>query len=275
MAMSLIALLFLAIIASATCVTLNFPSEISAQDGPANYQEGKRLFQARDYDKAAMHFWRATLMQEQNKEAYSVQEIFQLFMQCFQVQDRVPDGFVFIAQESIGRGQYAMGKTYLSQALAMDPNHEEALLLKDNLEALGFPLDGLGAGRSAGLSDPDEGEEDEEEDEVELEYGSDRTPEELYGTASDFFANKEYEKCADVFEISCQKSGQRLSPSCANAVYCRNMIIDWGFNGTQFDDDMKRIERISRLEVAQFRQEKDGSFDWARSMSTHPHMVSS
>lgn len=243
-------------------VSLDFPTDILPQDGPANFAEGKKLFNKLEYDKAAMHLWRAVLMQEQNKNAYTVEEVFNLFMQCFVAQDRVADGFVYVAQESIGRGQHDMAKMYLSQALQVDPHNQDALLLEEQISALGF------VGTMA-----DDGDDEDDDDQNEA-TGMSESPEQLYEIAGDYFQKREYEKCADFFEISCQKSNQQLSPSCANAVYCRNMIIDWGFNGTQFDEDMKRIELVTSFEARQFRhQSGDGSFAWARSMSVHPHMM--
>jgi len=266
---SLTAAILLAFVLSLSqALQLEFDTSVSVQDGPANFKEGKRLFGARDYDKAAMHFWRAVIMQEQNKQAYTVEEVFSSFMQCFAVQERVSDGFVYIAQESIGRGQYPMGKMYLEQALTLDPTHEHGLLLKEQLEAMGMNL----KGSEDDEDDEDEDNEDDYEDDDDL--GISGTPEELYEVASDYFQKRDYQLCADYFEVSCQNSGQRLGPSCANAVYCRNMIVDWGFNGTQFEEDMKRIERISKLEASQYRHESaDGSFTWTRAMSTHPHMM--
>jgi hypothetical protein len=80
--------------------------------------------------------------------------------------------------------------------------------------------------------------------------------------------------CADLFELSCYKSGEKLGPSCANAVYCRTMIVDWGFNGTFFDADMARIEGITKKEAQQYRfSAAADKFVWQRSTSVHPHMV--
>ena len=231
---------------SDAAITLEFPTKVSMQNGPANLAEGKKLFHELEYDRAAMHFWRAVLMQEQNTDAYTVEEVFNGFIQCFAVQDRIADGFVYIAQESIGRGQFPMGKMYLQQALHVDPNNQEALLLQNRIETMGFVFDG-----SEPQTDNEE-EEDNDDDVDEFDEGDDtrtnlmkKSPEELYEVASKHFQDRKYEDCADVFELSCQKSGQKLSPSCTNAVYCRNMIIDWGFNGTQYDADMKRIEQVS------------------------------
>ncbi|NJL18726.1 MAG: hypothetical protein HC938_17835, partial [Nitrospira sp.] len=88
-------------------------------------------------------------------------------------------------------------------------------------------------------------------------YG--KTPEQLYDMGAALFAQKDYEACADIFEISCQRSGYKLSPSCANAVYCRNMILDWGFNGTQFDRDMQRTVQIVQREVSSLSRQFNNS----------------
>jgi len=255
-------------------LTLEFDTTIPVHDGVANLQEGQRLFdKGNNYDKAAMHFWRAVLMQEQNKDKYTVDDCFGKFIQCFAAQDRMADGFVFVAQESAGRAQYPMAKVYLNQALSMDPSNPVALLLKQQLDELGFPLEGGGIDSLAGNDGDDDDEDDDDDDENRLFIG--KSPADLYEIASTHFANREYEQCADVFEISCIRSNHQLSPSCANAVYCRNMVIDWGFNGTQFESDMRRMERIATMEIAQFRETSaDGvGFSWKRAMSTHPHMM--
>jgi len=225
------------------------------------------LFEKGDYDHAAMHLWRAVLMQEKNKNKYSVDQCFGKFMQCFSIQGKMADGFVYIAQESIGRAQYPMAKMYLNQALTIEPQHPEGVLIKEQLEAMGIYDDDEPGVTANEIEDDDEFSEEEEDPFLEF------TPAELYEQASKHFQERNYEKCADVFEISCIRSNHQLSPSCANAVYCRNMIIDWGFNGSQFEGDMRRIERIAKLEVEQFRSGDKSSFRWSRAMSTHPHMM--
>lgn len=250
----------------AKTVSLDFETDVSQFDGPANLQEGKRLFALGQYDRAAMHYWRAVILQKQSEEAYSVELVFNSFMQCFVLQDRVADGFVYIAQESLGRGQLEMAKMYLKQALAVDPNHEDGNLIKSQMESIGESMDG---GQAS--IDVDDMEEDEEEEEG--GYAMDGTPEKLYEVGSKFFQDRDYENCADAFEISCHKSNFRLGPSCANAVYCRTMILDWGFNGTQFEEDMVRIGQIAESESSQFRRVTGSSFSWSRSMSPHPHMM--
>jgi hypothetical protein len=255
-----IAVLLLSAWTPSDAITLDYETAVSIQDGLANLKEGQRLLALQDYDRAAMHFWRAVMLQAASSGAYAVEEAFQPFLQCFGLQGRTADGFVYIAQQSFARGQDQMGKMYLQQALGVDPNNAEALLLKQQLEmAEGSTSNTVSSQEQGGREDDD---------------GLDGTPEELYEKASKFFVERNYEECADVFEVSCIKSKYRLGPSCANAVYCRNMIIDWGFNGTQFDLDMKRITQISKMEAAQYRTEhEDGSFSWRRSTSVHPHMM--
>jgi len=251
-------LLYTAYLCPSHAVSLDFETTISNHDGLANLKEGKRLMALEEYDRAAFFFWRAVMLQSASPQAYTVEEAFQSFLQCFAIQGRTADGFVYIAQESFGRKQDNMGKMYLQQALAVDPNHEEALLLQQQLDMV--------EGTTSSTASPKQSEKKDE--------FQGKSPEELYAIASDFFSNRDYEQCADIFEISCVKSNHRLMPSCANAVYCRNMILDWGFNGTQFDQDMKRIQQISKLETAQYRtSHPNGTFSWQRSASVHPHMM--
>jgi tetratricopeptide (TPR) repeat protein len=259
-----IAILLLSAWAPSDAVTLEFETAVSIHDGLANLKEGQRLLALQDYDRAAMHFWRAVLLHASASGTYTVEESFQPFLQCFALQGRTADGFVYIAQQSFARGQDQMGKMYLQQALGVDPNHAEALLLRQQWEMMEESTSDI-------VSSQDQGRREDDHENLD---GLDGTPEEMYERASKYFVDRNYEQCADVFEASCIISKHRLGPSCANAVYCRNMILDWGFNGTQFDLDMKRITQISKMETAQYRAEReDGSFYWRRSTSVHPHMM--
>jgi len=279
-----VAWIFVAVAAAASvylvdaAISLDFSTKIDPADGHKNIEEGNRLLAEQQFDRAAMHFWRAVLVQEKYKgtsKEYGVEGIFQSFMQCWAAQGKLVDGFVYIAQESIQRGQIDMGKQYLKQALQLQPDHEDAWTLQENLDSMGLGknLDAL----KGSVTDDNAGQ-DIEDEAVDKKYpwGADfkGTPEELYAAGSASFSEKSYEKCADSFEVSCQKSNMRIGPSCTNAVYCRNMIIDWGFNGTQFDADMERIAKIVELETDQFRVvSQDGSFHWKRATSPHPHMM--
>jgi tetratricopeptide (TPR) repeat protein len=240
-------------------------------DGPGSLAAGDVLFQERQYDEAADKYWKAVLFHSETEASrtYDVQAVFQKFMQCYIVQGKMVDGLAYVADSAFRRGQGDMGKKYLEQALSVDPDNLAALAVQDE----------FGDGDIVGLKSlsMDDGDTDDADDNDDLR---EKSPETLYGIASEHFSEKDYEECADVFEISCLRSGNRLGPSCANAVYCRNMITDWGFNGTQFDQDMERIVQLTRKETKLYRhpatadnQKDRGEFTWRRATSVHPHMM--
>lgn len=255
--------------------------------GAESLKEGLHLLKLREYEEAAPYLWRAVLMHEQSTKPYDVQEAFSGFLQSYSARNKLADGFLYVAKESIGRGQTQMAKMYLQQALQVDPNHEEALEIQEELEE----FDNSGGIRKGGASSTKKPKRqvqiisDEDEEEVGdsggdvIEWDADeklkrKSPEELYEIASKHFSEKNYEECADIFEISCVLSNYQVSPSCANAVYCRNYVLDWGFNGTQFEQDMIRITNITLDEKDRFRSiRSDGSVAWRRATSVHPHMM--
>ena len=268
---------------------------IVTEDGDSSWDEAQRLFaEGRDsYDTAALHYWRAVLM-HQNSPHYSVQEAFEKFMQCMLLQSKAADGMAYVALESYRRGQNDMGANYLKQALAIDPHNEWAMAVEEQFgdgaasseasaaaRGRGGAAGRGGAGGAAAQSGTGrrrtfDSDEDEDGDyEGPEEVYPDLRPEQLYEKASAAFAEKDYELCADLFEISCMRSNYRLSPSCGNAVYCRTSILDWGFNGTDFERDMKRIEQITESETNQYRFENENGTNWywQRASSVHPHMM--
>lgn len=236
-------------------------------NGPESLKEGRRLFEAGDYNRAALYYWRAVLFQEQNRDAYTVEESFQGFIGCYAVQGRTADGFLFIAKESMQRKQKEMALQYIEQALALEPDNQEALHLKERFEAGG---QGLPVGKRK-----------ERQNKFQPNYGTPeasnplqgKSPEDLYEYGSTLFSRKNYEHCADVFELSCQRSGYSLGPSCSNAIYCRMMIMDWGFNGTGFEQDMELLEELTISEKDQWRTGDLDRFQWQRATSVHPHMM--
>ncbi len=269
--------------------------------GADSLKEGLRLTEIHEYEEAATYLWRAVLLHEQSTKPYDVQAAFSGFLQTYRARNKLAEGFLYVAKESIGRGQMPMAKMYLEQALQIEPNHEEALQVQEDLqeyEASGGKSVGklqertktreaarqqyMEAKRRVKIGDTDD-DDDEEGDERGngnvIEWDADeklkrKTPEELYEIASKHFSEKNYEECADIFEISCILSDGRVSPSCANAVYCRNYVLDWGFNGTQFENDMLRITNITLDEADRFRAVRlDGNFAWRRATSVHPHMM--
>ena len=240
-------------------------------DGLESFQEGERLFSEGDYDRAAIYFWRAIIFQEQSGNAYSVQDSFQAFIKCYAVQDRVADGFVYIARESFQRGQKEMAKQYLEQALSVDPANEGGLELQRKMEGGGSDKDYRKGAYSR----------KKRENKFQPNYGSPeadrpldgKSPEDLYEYGATLFSRKNYGHCADVFELSCLRSNYQLGPSCSNAVYCRMMLMDWGFNGTGFEKDMNVLEKITQMEVDNYRKGDLEKFTWQRAASVHPHMM--
>jgi protein O-GlcNAc transferase len=267
---------FLLLLSSSSYFTLlspvSFVSSYETLDGPARLATGDRLFHERMYDEAAESYWKAVLLHSETEASrtYDVQEVFQKFMQCYIVQGKMVDGLAYVADSAFQRGQIDMGKQYLEQALSIDPENEAAKAVQDEFGA---------GGNSVGTSlSMDDGAGDDENADL-----KGKSPETLYEIAAEHFAKKEYEECADIFELSCIRSGFRLGPSCSNAVYCRNMITDWGFNGTQFDQDMERAVKLTEKETKLNRQpsaavdnddkEHRRDFTWRRATSVHPHMM--
>jgi protein O-GlcNAc transferase len=267
------------------------PSEVSSvdtvytltTDGPDSLEEGHALFGAGQYDRASLYFWRAVLLQSQTP-TYSVEDAFSGFMQCYAVQDRTPDGFVYIASESFQRGQTEMATKYLEQALSMDPYHEGALQAQARFSGVAAPTadDGAGAGGGAGVgADSDPLKRKKRDNKFQANYGTPeadnplegKSPEDLYEYGSTLFSRRNYEHCADIFELSCQRSHLQLGPACSNAVYCRMMILDWGFNGTGYDDDMQRLQQLTQREASKWRKGDLNDFTWHRATSVHPHMM--
>lgn len=248
----------------------------ATQDGPESFALGQQLFHDRQYEQAAAALWRAVILHGNTppSKTYDVQEVFQLFMQCYLVQDRLADGLAFVSVESFRRGQTDMGRNYLQQALSVDPNNEAALAVQEEFgDSSSSSPQASGSSANAGTASRQQGGKDSQ-DENEVDEYVGKTPEQLYGIASEFFAKKNYESCADVFELSCERSLRRLGPSCANAVYCRGMLMDWGFNGTVFEADMKEIIRLTEEEVQNYKVTgPDGTSAWRRSTSVHPHMM--
>ncbi|KAG7348948.1 glycosyl transferase family 41 protein [Nitzschia inconspicua] len=242
-------------------------------DGPESLIQGKKLYEEGDYDRAALYFWRAVLLQSSSPSEYTVEEAYQGFMGCFAVQDRMVDGFLFIAKESMQRKQKEMALQYIDQALLLEPDNKEALFLKERFETGGA----MGSGQHV----PPIKKRKERDNKFQPQWGTpeasnplmNKSPEDLYEYGATLFSRKNYEHAADVFELSCKRSDYTLGPACANAVYCRMMIMDWGFNGTGFDADMARLEELTENEALKWRRGDLVNFSWQRATSVHPHMM--
>lgn len=245
----------------ATFTTASSSSSLNIPTGPKSLERGQALFSQQQYEEAATELWKAVLLHGETppEHTYDVQQVFQLFLQCYIQQGKLADGFAFVASESYRRGQIQMGHNYLQQALQVDPQNTLALHLQQQYSP-----------KTMNGSPKLEPEQPEKQAQHNPDL-IDKTPEQLYEMASAQFSIKEYEPCADLFEISCQKSHRTLLPSCANAVYCRTTIVDWGYNGTQFDRDMQRITHMIQTETHLYRNNHTRA--WKRAMSVHPHMT--
>ena len=242
-------------------------------DGLESIQEGKKLFDDAQYDEASLYYWRAVLLHGSSANKYALEEAFQGFMSCYQIQDRAVDGLLFIAKESMQRKQKEMAIQYVNQALMLEPDNKEAKFLKERFET----------GGAMGQSEQQPIKKRKQRDnKFQPEWGTPeasnplmgKSPEDLYEYGSTLFSRKNYEHAADVFELSCKRSNETLGPSCSNAVYCRMMIMDWGFNGTTFNDDMIRLQSITENEVKTWRRgDLSRNFQWQRATSVHPHMM--
>jgi len=242
----------------------------AAHDGPESLAIGRNLFQQGDYESAAPHFWRAVLLHgESPRGSYTVEEAFGPFIKCYSIRDKTADGFVFVATESIRRGQVDMARTYVRTALEVDPKHAGALELQRILSS-----DAAGGGVLGGGSTSSNGSGDGESKAADTTDENGKTPEQLYNEGTELFAQKKHALAAKAFQRSCDISKGRIGVACTNAVYCRTNILDWGTNGTQFDADMNLVETITRMEVASYRTvDASGNVHWKRSTSAHPHMM--
>eukprot|EP00978_Attheya_sp_CCMP212_P017605 scaffold47140_cov51-Attheya_sp.AAC.6 len=244
--------------------------EIAIHDGAGNLAEADRLFQLNDLDAAATHYWHAVLHHGTSAGAYELDQAFHPFLKCYAVQGKISEAYMFIAEESIGRGQGNMAKMYLEQVLHQDPTHERAQELWGQVTGETPDTPPQARQQQQQQQQQQQGFDHDADD-----HQGETSVEELYEIGAKHFADKEYELCAEYFELSCKRSGMRIGPSCANAVYCRSYYLDWGFNGTTFEEDMQRIASLTRFETDQRRSVdgETGLFSWAGPTSVHPHMM--
>jgi protein O-GlcNAc transferase len=257
-------------------------------------------------------------------KTYDVNEAFNPFLQCYHIQNKLVDALVLISAESYARGQASMGGMYLTRAIATDANHEQAIKLKrfvygeygavgDELKVdvdndliknqLWLIRDSVDASKLEGSATSESAISSDDTDDdfwnqfKETSAAADnsvdnKSPEELYNIATSYFNNKNLTYASELFELSCQKSRETLSPACANAVYLRTNLCDWGEAGNGFDKDMRTIAQITQRESQQYRSivtasdglrrqnglhdemEYDGGvIHWKRATSVHPHMM--
>jgi len=271
----LVSLTFLFVIFPFRSCSVVSAVQIIAEDSLTNIQEGQRLFKIGSHDEAANHFWSAILKYEKTFQSigveHSLQDIFHSFLQCFAVRDRIIDGFIYVGRESLMRKQPNMAETYINEALKIDSENKEALALQRALKTFKeYPIvsDDGAVTTTKGNNFPDS------------HGGRDSflLAEQKFNTGIHFFNQKKFQLASGFFDEACNLSeGQHhYVAACTNAVYCRANTLDWGLNGTQFAEDMARIEEITWREIISLRKggsKITGTSTWTRSTSVHPHMV--
>jgi protein O-GlcNAc transferase len=233
---------------------------VNGNDGLENLIQGRDLFRHGKYNEAAAHFWQAILSHSSSlgkKESYSIEDALLLFVECYAVQGKRIDSFLFIARESFLRRQYDIADVYVNHALTLDPKNREALELEHALKVVTTIVDDPGTPSIQTLSDIDEAVN-------------------FYNQGLKLFDRKQYAAAANEFDKACELSrgNMALGPACTNAVYCRSNIMDWGYNGTQFRKDMELIKQITIREIVAWRfTTENGEVDWKHATSVHPHMM--
>jgi len=248
----------------------------SVHSGMELFRRGVSLLEAQEYESAIPILWRSILqyqdppstaggapVERDEAEAgssippYTVQNAFLLFMQCFAQQGRLGDGYIYVAREYVQRGQLNEAKAYLDRALEIHPAHPELPSLLQRV-----------------ITPPPE---------FSSSFSSTLTPEQLHDIGVQYFNKKQFDRAAQLFEQSCRESNEHIGPACANAVFCRTEILDWGTNGSQFHLDMDRVQRLTRDEFLAYRNPNHhpdsstfataATTSWRRCTSVHPHMM--
>ena len=131
------------------------------------------------------------------------------------------DAYLFITRESIDREQWDMATVYVQQALDNDPTNQEALQLKNKILSIQLQKD---------------------------EHDNIQKATEYYHLGMKYFEQKKFRAAAEAFDKSCDfgKGNVVFGGACTNAIYCRANIMDWGYNGTQFEKDMETIEQMTQ-----------------------------
>jgi len=260
--------------------------EILADDGISSLHEGNRLLQNDSYEEAAPHFWHAILNHAESSRngevVYTVQEAFQLLMQCYIKMGKVIDGLLFIAQESLMRGQMDLSLVYIEQVLQLDPNNADAQELKrlvqssrnenESYESY-LTIDGEVQNTQGIIATTnsllDKSPDSKSEDNL-------RQAEDFYNEGIHHFNQKNFALAAKYFEKSCILANENLifGSACANAIFCRANINDWGKNGKTYERDMETISSMTQQEIKAWRVVKpNGDVYWKRATSVHPHMA--
>jgi hypothetical protein len=246
-------------------------------NGHSNLLEGQRLFQLGRYTEATTFLWRAVLLHSSSASAYTVNEAFTPFLQCYVKLDRIVDGMTFIAAESYLRGQDDMGEIYLQHALEHSQKDDSAAVrLKEivsggqlqqdkKLKLIEEVRDSVDAALVSKMNGEDGTENRYNSIKNENEFDSNNklsvlhqkyqhyAPEQLYNMGTQFFNTNNKIHAEQFFQLSCIKSNNTLAIACTTAVYLRSSLCVWGVNGTGFERDMELVRRVTMSEVERFR----------------------
>lgn len=232
------------------------------------YEQAIAAFDDGKYDDAPLLFWQA-ILSHGDESNFTIEDVFQKFMNCYKKQGNVALGYLFVADQYSARGNYQEAKMYAEATLAIDPTNVEAR------SVLAAAKDGLKGGNAGGGGGNSPSTTPKTSPKTSTKTSPDEdTPESLYNEAGEFFGKKQYSMAAMKNQESCDLSKGKLSQACANAIYCRSNVCDWGPNGTLYDKDLKTLERITRSEISRMRYvDHDGKVKWSHFAAVHPHMT--
>ena len=101
-----------------------------ATTGDEAYDLASDLMDEKKYKDAADLYWKAVLLTTGNKVQYSLEEAFMSFMKCYQLMNKVDEGYLYIAKEYVARNDYGDNAlTYINRTLEANPNNVGAYVL--------------------------------------------------------------------------------------------------------------------------------------------------
>ena len=154
--------------------------------------------------------------------------IFQKFMNVFQIQNKVEEGYLYVAREYLLRNEPTQGVIYLKQSFSVKPVAAAVLLLHrvpDKIERLKLMK------------------------EVENHHLVRNKHDEILTTLGNlYFELSEFEQSLKMFKTAYTINPNNVE-SFSSAVYLRTRVCDWGRNGYYYKRDMKRLESIVKSEM--------------------------
>jgi tetratricopeptide (TPR) repeat protein len=101
-----------------------------AVTGDQAYDLAADLMDDKLYKDAADLYWKAVLLTTGNKVQYSLEEAYMSFMKCYQLMNKVDEGYLYIAKEYVARNDYGDNAlTYINRTLEANPNNVGAYVL--------------------------------------------------------------------------------------------------------------------------------------------------